>query len=191
MLLTRVRNPRSQDLIVLGVDPGTLVTGYGVVARRGADIRLLGCGTIKNNVEKSLPLRLKRVHADLRAVIATYHPDEFAIEAAFYGKNVQSALKLGHARGVSILAAAEEDIPTAEYSPREVKNAVVGKGNASKEQVQFMVRSLLHLSSTKMVLDTSDALAVALCHLHRLGTPAATHRSWKSFVNAHPERVKA
>lgn len=189
--MTLARHPMSQDLIVLGVDPGTLVTGYGVIARRGSAVRLLGCGTIQNGSGRSLPLRLKHVYADLRTVIATYHPDEFAIEAAFYGKNVQSALKLGHARGVSILAAVEEDIPTAEYSPREVKKAVVGNGNASKEQVRFMVRSLLHLSTAKMVLDTSDALAVALCHLHRLGTPAATQRSWKSFVSAHPERVKA
>lgn len=178
-------------MIVLGVDPGTLVTGYGVIARRGSDVRLLACGTIQNGSGKSLPLRLKRVYADLRAVIAAYHPDEFAIESAFYGKNAQSALKLGHARGVSILAAVEEDIPTAEYSPREVKKAVVGNGNASKEQVQFMVRCLLRLSKTRMVLDTSDALAVALCHLHRLGTPAAHHKTWKSFISAHPERVKA
>jgi crossover junction endodeoxyribonuclease RuvC len=124
-------------------------------------------------------------------VIKKYHPDEFAIESAFYGKNAQSALKLGHARGVSILAAVEHELPTSEYSPREVKKAVVGTGSASKEQVQFMIKTLLGESPGNMLLDTSDALAIAICHLHRLTAPASKHRDWKSFVAAHPERVKS
>ena len=185
------RNLRKQrTIIVLGVDPGTLVTGFGVIARREADMRLLGCGTIKNGSQESMPLRLKHIYSELQSLIDRYHPDEFAIESAFYGKNAQSALKLGHARGVSILAAVKNEIPTSEYSPREVKKAVVGKGTASKEQVQFMVKSLLDLTDGRMLLDTSDALAIAICHLHRLTTPMSKHNDWKSFIAAHPERVK-
>jgi crossover junction endodeoxyribonuclease RuvC len=177
-------------VVILGVDPGTLVTGYGVIARKNAGIRLLGCGTIRNGNEKSMPLRLKKIYGELCSVIAHYRPDEFAIESAFYGKNVQSALKLGHARGVSILAAVEHEIPTAEYSPREVKKAVVGNGAASKEQVQFMVKSLLRTPDSRMLLDASDAIATAICHLHRLTAPSLKHKDWKSFVAAHPERVR-
>lgn len=147
------------------------------------------CGTIKNGNESSMPLRLKRIYEELCAIIQKYHPDEFAIESAFYGKNAQSALKLGHARGVSILAAVVHEIPTSEYSPREVKRAVVGSGAASKEQVQYMVKSLLRTPDTKMVLDASDAIATAVCHLHRLTTPTIRHKDWKSFVHANPSRV--
>lgn len=138
-----------------------------------------------------MPLRLKNIHSGLCAVIDRYKPDEFAIESAFYGKNAQSALKLGHARGVSILAAVTQEIPTTEYSPREIKKAVVGNGAASKEQVQFMVKSILHLSGSRMLHDTSDALAVALCHLHRLVTPTRKFTDWKSFVAANPHRVRS
>ena len=180
----------SHSLVVLGVDPGTLVTGYGVVVRTRGEIRMLGCGTIKNGSTHSMPLRLQKIHGELCSVIEEYHPDEFAIESAFYGKNAQSALKLGHARGVSILAAVEHEIPTTEYSPREVKKAVVGNGAASKEQVQYMVKSLLRTPNSKMVLDTSDALAIAICHLQRLVTPTMKHKDWKSYVAAHPHRVR-
>jgi crossover junction endodeoxyribonuclease RuvC len=176
--------------IVLGIDPGTLVTGYGVILRNRNTLQLLGCGTVRNSASDSMPLRLKKIYTELCSVIAAYHPDELAIESAFYGKNAQSALKLGHARGVAILAAVESEIPTTEYSPREVKKAVVGNGSASKEQVQYMVKSMLRLSKASMVLDTSDAIAIAICHLHRLVTPTSKHKDWKSFITAHPERVR-
>jgi crossover junction endodeoxyribonuclease RuvC len=185
-----IRIKKRSSIVVLGVDPGTLVTGYGIVLRKGSEITLLSCGTIKNGNERSMPLRLQRIHSELCLVIEKFKPDEFAIESAFYGKNAQSALKLGHARGVSILAAVERQIPTTEYSPREVKKAVVGNGAASKEQVQFMVKSLLKVPHSKMLLDTSDALAIAICHLHRMVTPTSKHKDWKSFIAAHPERVK-
>ena len=177
--------------IVLGIDPGTLVTGYGVILRQRNSLRLLGSGTVRNPATASMPLRLKRIYQELCSVIQTYHPDELAIESAFYGKNAQSALKLGHARGVAILAAVENEIPTTEYSPREVKKAVVGNGSASKEQVQYMIKSMLHLSDRKMLHDTSDAIAIAICHLHRILTPASRHKDWRSFIVAHPERVRA
>jgi crossover junction endodeoxyribonuclease RuvC len=182
---------REHALIVLGVDPGTLVTGFGIVARCGAALSLLGCGSIHNNSAEAMPLRLRKIHRELCGVIEEYHPDEFAIESAFYGRNAQSALKLGHARGVAILAAVEREIPTSEYSPREVKKAVVGNGHASKEQVQFMIRSLLSLTDTSMLHDTSDAIAVAICHLHRLSSPTAKHKDWTTYVTAHPERIRA
>ncbi len=174
---------------VLGIDPGTLVTGYGIVAQNGPEIRLMGCGTIKNASSQPLPLRLKEIYAGLQTLIDKFHPDECAIESAFYGKNAQSAMKLGHARGVSLLAAVQHDLPTAEYSPREVKKAVTGRGTASKHQVQYMVKSVLHAGEREMVLDASDALAVAICHLHRCTTPMLKHKDWKSFIAAHPERV--
>lgn len=184
------RRSSSSTTIVMGIDPGTLVTGYGVVARKSNQIRLLECGTIVNKGSVSLPLRLMNIAEKLREVIERVQPDEFAIESAFYGKNAQSALKLGHARGVSILTAVERDIPTTEYSPREVKKAVVGKGSASKDQVQFMVKSLLHITDDSMVHDASDALAVALCHAQRLIQPAGKYRSWKAYIAANPGRVK-
>ncbi len=187
----RTSSVKNNSVIVLGVDPGTLVTGYGIVVRKGSEIRMLGCGTIKNGSGHSMPLRLQKIYDELSAVIEKYRPDEFAIESAFYGKNAQSALKLGHARGVSILAAVEHEIPTTEYSPREVKKAVVGNGAAAKEQVQYMVKSLLHTPHSRMVLDTSDALAVAICHLQRLITPTMKHKNWKSYIAAHPNRVRS
>ncbi len=179
------------DVIVLGVDPGTLITGYGVVIRKQNEVRMIACGSISNGSAESMPIRLKKIYAGLQDVIIRYRPDEFAIESAFYGKNAQSALKLGHARGVSILAAVEKEIPTTEYSPREVKRAIVGTGAASKEQVQFMVKSLLGISDSAMLHDTSDALAIAICHAQRLVTPTAKHKDWKSYIQAHPERVRA
>jgi crossover junction endodeoxyribonuclease RuvC len=184
-------NHKSQapSIIVLGVDPGTLVTGYGIVARRGNAVRMVDCGSIKNNGDTSMPLRLKNIYGGLHAVIERHHPDEFAIESAFYGKNAQSALKLGHARGVAMLAAVEQEIPTTEYSPREVKRALVGNGSASKEQVAFMVKSLLGIRNSTMLHDTSDALAIALCHAQRMTTPTAKHKNWKSYVEAHPEKI--
>jgi crossover junction endodeoxyribonuclease RuvC len=180
----------SEGTIILGVDPGTLVTGYGIIARERHAMRLLGYGTVRNRPETSMPARLKKIYGELSEVIARYHPDELAIESAFYGKNAQSALKLGHARGVAILAAVQNEIPTTEYSPREVKKAVVGNGSASKEQVQFMVKSMLNITNPRMLLDSSDAVAIAICHVHRLLSPAAKHKDWKSFVAAHPERVR-
>lgn len=179
------------DMIVLGVDPGTLVTGYGVVCRRNNVVQMVTCGCISSRSTESMPLRLKKIYSGLQSVIQQYHPDEFAIESAFYGKNAQSALKLGHARGVSILAAVEQEIPTTEYSPREVKRALVGTGAASKEQVQYMVKALLGIGQSAMLHDTSDALAIAICHAQRLVTPIAKHKDWRSYIHAHPERVRA
>jgi crossover junction endodeoxyribonuclease RuvC len=179
-------------MIILGIDPGTLITGYGVIEALGGKVRMIACGAVKNPGAASMPMRLKRIFESLDTVIEEHTPDEFAIETAFYGKNAQSALKLGHARGVAILAAVLRGIPTHEYSPREVKKAVVGRGNASKQQVQYMVKSLLELTETPPHLDVTDALAVSLCHLYRkVGSGKQPFRSWKAFLTAHPERLAA
>ena len=152
-------------------------------------MKLLKAGAIKNDSRTSLPRRLQSIFETLSDVIASYHPDEFAIETAFYGKNAQSALKLGHARGVAMLAAVLREIPTQEYSPREVKKAITGNGNASKEQVQYMVKSLLQIKQTPRYYDTTDAIAVAICHLHRTGPTAPSFTNWKSYLAAHPEKI--
>ncbi len=186
-----IRPAASRQSVVLGIDPGTLVTGYGVVARSNGELRLLDCGTIRNDAGLPLPVRLHHIYSSLQKIIAQHGPDQMAIESAFYGKNAQSALKLGHARGVSLLAAVERSIPTAEYSPREVKKAVVGRGGASKEQVRYMVRAILDLPDRRMAMDTSDAVAIALCHLQRLITPSSRHADWASYVAANPQRVRA
>lgn len=176
--------------MVLGVDPGTLVTGFGVVSRRGSALRLLAAGVITNSSHTGIPDRLHTIYEELQRVLNAYHPTEFAIESAFYGKNAQSALKLGHARGVCLLAAVQHGLTPAEYSPREVKKAVVGNGNASKEQVQFMVKALLGAKDVAMAPDTSDAIAIALCHLNRRTSSSSRHRDWRSYVEAHPEKVR-
>ncbi len=178
-------------MIALGVDPGTLVSGFGIVLRHGSTYRLLGCGTVINAARLPLAERLATIYRELTGTITEHKPDEFAIETAFYGKNAQSALKLGHARGVCILAAIQHGLPIAEYSPREVKKAVVGNGNASKEQVQYMVKTLLGIRNGHMLHDTSDALAIAICHLQRMSSPTHRHRDWGAFVKAHPERVRS
>lgn len=173
----------------MGLDPGTLKTGFGIVSRSDGRMSLVASGTIGNAGDQSMPFRLRHIFREMTRLIGEHDPDEFAIESAFYGKNAQSALKLGHARGVALLAAAERELPTTEYSPREIKKAVVGNGNASKEQVRFMVKSLLGLGGAHLTFDASDALAIAICHLHRMTSPAAASRDWKSYVAAHPERV--
>ena len=178
-------------MVILGVDPGTLVTGYGVIEAHGSQFRLITSGAIENHSTTAMPARLKLIYDSICRVIERTHPNEFALETAFYGKNAQSALKLGHARGVAMLAAVSHGVQTFEYSPREVKRAITGSGAASKQQVQFMMSSLLHLKKLPEHYDTTDALAVAVCHMHRTlaGQSNGTFKSWKSFLSAHPEKV--
>jgi crossover junction endodeoxyribonuclease RuvC len=174
---------------ILGVDPGTMVTGYGVIDVDGEKLTLVDYGVVKMTSAMTLPARLERIYTSLAAVIEATLPDEFAIESAFYSKNVQSTLKLGHARGVSILAAQLRQIPTAEYAPSEVKRSVTGNGNASKEQVEYMVMALLAMKEQTHLLDATDALAIALCHGRKIHSPRSRSRSWEQFVADHPNRV--
>lgn len=176
-------------MIIIGVDPGTNITGYGVIKQSGSSFLRISSGCIRLIPSQPIPLRLQIIYSELNKIINQFKPDEFAIETAFYGKNVQSAMKIGYARGVSILAAVNNGLSVSEYSPREIKKSVVGKGAASKEQVGYMIRTLLNLKSVKMKLDESDALATALCHAFRMKTPLKKTKSWKSFIEAYPDRV--
>lgn len=179
-------------MIILGIDPGTNYTGYGIIKQKNNDyIRLIN-GIIKLPSYKSLPFKLEIIYDEIVKVINRFEPDEFAIETAFYGKNVQSAMKIGYARGAAILAAVHNKIPTSEYSPREIKKSVVGRGSASKEQVYYMIKTLLELKEEKMRYDESDALAVAICHAFKItkgNTLVRRNKDWKSFIESNPERV--
>jgi crossover junction endodeoxyribonuclease RuvC len=153
---------------VLGIDPGSLVTGFGVVEKRRNDVLHIHHGEIKVNGKGSLPSFLVAIYEQLMAVIGQTKPDVVAIEDIFYGKNVKSLIKQGQARGVAILAGSHSGLPVFEYSPLEVKKAVVGYGRAEKSQVQTMVKAILQLSETPRA-DAADALAVAICHAHCSG----------------------
>lgn len=176
-------------MIILGVDPGTLFTGYAVIECSRAKIKMLESDVIKNPSANKMPIRLKNIYDSLVQVIEKYVPDEFAIETAYYGKNVQSTLKLGHARGVSILAAVNKQIPTTEYAPREVKKSIVGSGSASKEQVRYMVCQILKIKLNNKSFDISDALAVAICHYNKMINVKSKSISWKDYVESNPGRV--
>lgn len=176
-------------MIIIGIDPGTRITGYGVIKYTNNSFIRIASGSINLPADQPIPQRLEIIYRELNKIIKRHKPDEFAIETAFYGKNVQSAMKIGYARGVSILCALHNNVPTSEYSPREVKKSVVGKGAASKEQVLFMIKTLLNIKSEKIKVDESDALAIALCHAFRMKTPIKKTKDWKSFIEAYPERV--
>lgn len=174
---------------ILGVDPGTLITGYGIVDFENNEIKHVASGIIKINAYKEQAKRLQVIYAEINSLIKKFRPDEFALETAFYGKNVQSTLKIGYARGASMLVAIHNDLPIKEYSPREIKKAVVGNGAASKNQVQFMMKKLLCLKNNKIKFDETDALAVAVCHAFKVTSPTKRSRSWKEFVEDNPSRI--
>ncbi|MHB1686695.1 MAG: crossover junction endodeoxyribonuclease RuvC [Ignavibacteriaceae bacterium] len=176
-------------MIILGVDPGTIFTGFGIIKQSKNNSTHIKHGLIKLPSTKTLALKLEIIYDELDKVIKIYKPDEFAIETAFYGKNVQSAMKIGYARGVSMLAAVHNKIPTSEYSPREIKKSIVGSGAASKEQVSYMIKKMLCLNEDKIRLDETDALAVAMCHAFRMKNPIKRSNNWKDFIEAFPERV--
>jgi len=153
-------------MVVLGIDPGSLTTGYGIIQSDGRRHRVLALGCLRTRPGASLPQRLATMHRGLQAVLEQHRPQEAAVEATFYGKNAHSALVMGHARGVCLLALEQAGCRLFEYSPLEVKKAVVGQGRADKRQVAFMVRAVLGLRASPPP-DAADALAVALCHLQR------------------------
>ncbi len=150
--------------VILGIDPGSRVTGYGVIHQNGRQLSYLGSGCIRMSAE-DLPGKLKQIYAGVTEVITQFQPDSFAIEQVFMARNADSALKLGQARGSAIVAAVNADLPVAEYAARLIKQAVVGNGGADKKQVQHMVTSVLKLNATPPS-DAADALAVAICHAH-------------------------
>ena len=153
---------------VFGIDPGSARTGYGCVQSDGSRHRMIACGAITIAASHTFPEKLKVIHAELGALLAEHRPDFVAIENLFHAANARSALKLGHARGVAMLAAVEAGVPIVEYTPAEVKQSVVGYGRAEKQQVQSMIQLLLGLSEPPSPFDAADALAIAVCHLHRM-----------------------
>ncbi len=177
---------RKTEKILLGIDPGTNVMGYGVLRVVGNKAEMLAMGVINMKNMRDPYLRLGRIFERVTGVIDEYKPDELAIEAPFYGKNVQSMLKLGRAQGVAIVAAIVRDIPIHEYEPRKIKVAITGNGAASKEQVAGMLQRMLHISAEDMEvqMDATDALAAAYCHFIQMGAPQSEKKysSWKDFV---------
>ena len=171
---------------VFGIDPGSIRTGYGCVDSDGTRHRLVACGAVLAGTDDGLPHRLRAIHDELLKQLRALKPDCVAVESLFHAHNVKSALVLGHARGVAVLASVEADVPLVEYSPTEIKMAVTGYGRAEKRQLQQMVQLLLGLEAPPTPYDASDALAVAICHAHSGRSPSARgtrvprdQRSWR------------
>ncbi len=180
--------------IILGIDPGTIVMGFGVIAVTGKNCVLLEMGVLKLSSKDDPYSRLNKIHDKVCKIIIKHKPTAFAIEAPFFGKNVQSMLKLGRAQGVAIAAAMQAGISVTEYSPKKVKQSITGNGNADKLQVLKMLESILKFESVEKTYDASDALAVALCHHYQesnvLFGDMAGKKDWKAFISKNPERVK-
>lgn len=181
------------EKIILGIDPGTNVMGYGAIRCRGNHVDLVAMGVIDMRKTSDPYLRLGHIYERVSGIIAEYLPDELAIEAPFFGKNVQSMLKLGRAQGVAIASAIQHDVPIHEYAPLKIKMAITGNGQASKEQVAGMLQRLLHISDGDMprLLDATDALGAAYCHFLQSGRPEsqANYHGWKDFINKNKERL--
>jgi len=165
------------------------VMGYGIILTTGAAIKVLQFGVIHLGKYAGHPLKLKKIFERIITLIDEFEPDEVALEAPFYGKNVQSMLKLGRAQGVAMAAALSREIPITEYAPKKVKQAVTGNGNASKEQVASMLQSMLKFKESPKLFDATDALAVAICHHFNKNSAISSNKSWKSFISDNPQRV--
>jgi crossover junction endodeoxyribonuclease RuvC len=179
------------ERIILGIDPGTTVLGYGIIQITGQTPQMVTMGVLKLSKYDDHYLKLKKIFERVVNLIDTYHPDELAIEAPFYGKNVQSMLKLGRAQGVSMAAALSRSLPIFEYAPLRIKQAITGRGNASKEQVALFLKHYLKLTEAPEYLDATDALAAAVCHFFQKQNLVATGgaKSWKEFIRNNPGRV--
>ncbi|TAJ14645.1 crossover junction endodeoxyribonuclease RuvC [Marinilabiliaceae bacterium JC017] len=182
----------SRERIILGIDPGTTVMGYGLIKVDGNKAQMLTLGVLELHKYDDHYLKLKKIFERVIQLIDSYHPDELAIEAPFYGKNVQSMLKLGRAQGVAMSAALSRSIPIFEYAPLRIKQAITGRGNATKEQVAIILQQLLKLSEIPKYLDATDGLAAAYCHFlqNQSIMVKSGSGSWKDFINKNPGRVK-
>ncbi|WP_299285463.1 crossover junction endodeoxyribonuclease RuvC [uncultured Mucilaginibacter sp.] len=184
---------KSKERIILGIDPGTKVMGYGLVKENGQKLELLSLGVVKMEHLDDHMLKLQRIFEKTVNLIDNYHPDCLAIEAPFYGKNIQVMLKLGRAQGVAMAAALSRNVEITEYSPRKIKQSITGNGNASKEQVAAMLQNLLKFNETPDFLDATDGLAVAVCHsFQKISTKSGAKKSytgWESFVKDNVKRV--
>ncbi|MDR2475764.1 MAG: crossover junction endodeoxyribonuclease RuvC [Bacteroidales bacterium] len=182
------------DRMILGVDPGTTIMGYGIIGVKNKVMKLETMGVLLLEKYDSHYLKLNRIFDRITGLIDEYHPEELAIEAPFFGKNVQSMLKLGRAQGVAMAAALHRNVPIFEYAPLKIKMAITGVGSASKEQVADMLKRLLHIPDEQMLpqLDATDGLAAAVCHFFQSNRPASStnYKTWKDFANRNERRIK-
>lgn len=184
----------NKETIILGIDPGTTVMGYGLLKVNGNKTEMLAMGVLDLKKYKDHYLKLQRIFARTLSLVDEFHPDCLAIEAPFFGKNVQSMLKLGRAQGVAMSAALYRDIPITEYAPLKIKMAITGSGSASKEQVADMLRRYLNIPQEQMLpqLDATDGLAAAYCHFLQMGRPESSkaYSGWKDFIAKNPEKKR-
>ena len=192
-----MQQPIHKERIILGIDPGTAVMGYGLVKEIGSKIELISLGVVKMDKIDDHMLKLQRIFEKTVGLIDNYHPDCLAIEAPFYGKNIQVMLKLGRAQGVAMAAALSRNVEITEYSPRKIKQAITGNGNATKQQVAAMLQTLLSFKETPEFLDATDGLAVAVCHSFQkipVGKPGSSSKKsysgWETFVKENTSRVE-
>ncbi|MEM1001798.1 MAG: crossover junction endodeoxyribonuclease RuvC [Bacteroidota bacterium] len=179
------------EKIILGIDPGTTIMGFGLIKVIGKQMQFGQLNELQLKKYNDHYLKLKLIFERTIQLIDTFHPDEIAIEAPFYGKNVQSMLKLGRAQGVAMAAGLSREIPITEYSPKKIKMAITGNGNASKEQVAKMLQSILKLDSLPKNLDSTDGLAAAVCHFYNMGktVDAKSYSGWSAFVKHNTDRI--
>lgn len=183
-----------QKIKILGVDPGTNITGYGIIQKEGRDVKLVTMGILDLRKEVDHQSKLKEIFLQLQEIIETYLPTHLAIEAPFYGKNVQSMLKLGRAQGVAMAAGMTMGLRIQEYAPKKIKMAITGSGNASKEQVASMLESRMNIKIDYKWLDATDAVAAAVCHYQQIGMgrgaiPQTKYKDWKSFVSQNKSKL--
>ena len=183
-----------KERIILGIDPGTIVMGYGIIRIIGNRPMIETMGVLQLSKYEDHYLRLRRIFERVLSLIDQYSPDELAIESPFFGKNVQSMLKLGRAQGVAMAAALERDIPIFEYAPLKIKMSITGNGNASKEQVAGVLQRYFHIPEEMMLpqLDATDGLAAALCHFFQSNNPVSEKKytNWKDFISKNPDKIK-
>ncbi len=181
------------DQIILGIDPGTTIMGFGLIRIVKDQMELIQMHELQLKKYDNHYLKLKQIFARTLGLIEEYHPDQIAIEAPFFGKNVQSMLKLGRAQGVAMAAGLYREVPITEYSPNKIKMAITGNGNASKEQVAKMLQSLLKIKELPKNLDSTDGLAAAVCHFFNQGRPekTATYSGWQAYINQNPKKIKS
>lgn len=188
--MSKVEKKVVKEKIILGLDPGTNIMGYGVILVQLSRVSLLQFGVIQLGKFGAHELKLKKIFDRVLSLVDEFHPDEVALEAPFFGKNVQSMLKLGRAQGVAMSAALFREIPITEYAPKKVKQSVTGNGNASKEQVAKMLMQIFSIREMPKLLDASDALAVAVCHHYQQGLLKTRKQSWGDFLKENPDRIK-
>ena len=183
-----------EDQIILGIDPGTTIMGFGLIRIHKGEIKLIQMHELQLKKYDNHYLKLKQIFIRTLGLIEEYHPGQIAIEAPFFGKNVQSMLKLGRAQGVAMAAGLYREVPITEYSPKKIKMAITGNGNASKEQVAKMLQSLLNIKEMPKNLDATDGLAAAVCHFFnqgRLKNNTKAHTGWQAYVNQNPQKIKS